>query len=957
MFYISFQTRTRMELNKSYQIICSIKESVFRKHNGKHVLTPEFSLWMLFTLVSTEWRNIMWFLKSQEEVYKELGVDPATGLSKEEAAKRLEQYGMNKLKGKPKKSLAALFFSQLRDMLIYVLLGAAVITFFIREYADAIIILLVVVLNAVIGVVQEYKAEKAVEALQKMTTPRSLVRRDSEVIEINSEEVVPGDIIILDAGRFIPADLRLAESANLQIEESALTGESVPSNKEAAAMLSDPKTPLGDKINMAFMSTLVTYGRGEGVVVATAMETEIGKIAKILDDDTNEMTPLQKRLDELGRILGYLAIGICALIFVIALIQRRDIMEMFLTAISLAVAAIPEGLAAIVAIVLALGVTRMSKINAIVKKLPAVETLGSVNIICSDKTGTLTQNKMTVVKHYTHGLLTDVSQTASDLSGSLEERELIKTLVLCSDATYENGQGTGDPTEVALIVLGNKYNLTRDALNKEHKRVSEFPFDSDRKLMSTLNVEGNGYRVHTKGAIDNILKISTHVLMEGKTVAMTEKMKEDFLRVTEEMSDNALRVLGAAYKDTTEILAPAEMEKELTLIGLVGMIDPPRLEVKASINEAKNAGITPVMITGDHKNTAVAIAKELGIADSIEQSLTGSEIDDLSDEYFAGHINDYRVFARVSPEHKVKIVRAFKAQGNIVSMTGDGVNDAPSLKYADIGVAMGITGTDVAKGASDMILTDDNFTTIVHAIEEGRNIYNNIKKSVIFLLSCNLGEVITILLSILLNWPIPLLATQLLWINLITDSLPAISLGVDPGDPDVMKHKPRNPRESFFARGAGLRSILGGLFIGLLTLAAFYYGLWENGFHPGNPVTDPSDPYYESYINALTSARTMAFVVLAASQLFYSLSMRHVTKSILNVGFFKNKFLIGAIIVGLFLQLIVISIPFLAEAFQVRNLGFGDWGLVFLFALIPLIINEIFKIFMRAAEKRKHVEF
>jgi Ca2+-transporting ATPase len=886
----------------------------------------------------------MWAAKSQEEIFNELNVDPKTGLSMDEAGKRLELYGMNKLKGKSKKSVFILFLSQLKDMLIYVLLGAAAITLVIGEYTDAIIILLVVALNAIIGVAQEYKAEKAVEALQKLTTPKSLVRRDSEIIEINSEEVVPGDIIILDAGRFIPADIRLTESANLQIEESALTGESVPTDKNASAVISDPKTSLGDKVNMAFMSTLVTYGRGEGIVVATGMNTEIGKIAKILDEDSNEMTPLQKKLDELGRILGILAIGICVIIFVIALFQKRDIMEMFLTAISLAVAAIPEGLAAIVAVVLALGVTRMSKINAIVKKLPAVETLGSVNIICSDKTGTLTQNKMTVVKQYTHGLLTEVGQSSSNLTGTIEESEMIKTLVLCSDATYENEQGTGDPTEIALIILGNKYNMTKNILNKQHKRVSEFPFDSDRKLMSTLNEEGDVYRVNTKGAIDNLLKICSHALIDGEVVPLTDDIKDDYLRVTEEMSDSALRVLGAAYKITPSILEPEEMEKDLIIAGLVGMIDPPRLEVKDSIREAKNAGITPIMITGDHKNTAVAIEKELEIAEGLEQSITGVEIDAMSDEEFSNQINKYRVFARVSPEHKVKIVRAFKAHGNIVSMTGDGVNDAPSLKYADIGVAMGITGTDVAKGASDMILTDDNFTTIVHAIEEGRNIYNNIKKTVIFLLSCNLGEVITIFISILLNWPVPLLATHLLWINLITDSLPAISLGIDPGDHDVMRQKPRNPKESFFARGAGVRAILGGVLIGLLTLAAFYCGLWEHNYPLGVIITDLDNP---QYANVLTYSRTMAFVVLAASQLFYSLSMRSETKSIFQVGVFKNKYLIGSIIVGLLLQLAVISVPFLAKGFQVQNLSLKDWGFVMVFAIIPLLVNEIIKLFIR----------
>lgn len=880
----------------------------------------------------------MWFAKPQEEVLKEFNVDPATGLASEEAEARIAQYGPNKLKGKPKKSLIALFLAQLQDMLIYVLLGAALITIVIGEYVDAIIILLVVIINAVIGVVQEYKAEKAIEALQQMTTPKALVRRDGEVKEVSSEEIVPGDIVIIDAGRYIPADIRLIDSANLQIEESALTGESVPADKDAIALHEDPKTPIGDKSNMAFMSTLATYGRGEGVVVATAMETEIGKIAKILDEDNEEMTPLQKRLDELGRILGFLAIGICALIFIIALLQQRDLFDMFLTAISLAVAAIPEGLAAIVAIVLALGVTRMSKINAIVKKLPAVETLGSVNIICSDKTGTLTQNKMTVVKHYTLNNLKEVPVTAENVQASQDEENLIKTFVLCSDATYENGESTGDPTEVALIVLGNKYNLTKKDLNLKHERVSEKPFDSDRKLMSTLNVEGNGYRVHTKGALDNILKISTHALVDGKVVPLTEELKATYLKVADEMSDDALRVLGAAFKDTATIIDPDEMEQDLIVVGMVGMIDPPRLEVKDSINQAKLAGITPVMITGDHKNTAVAIAKELGIAESIEQSITGTEIDELSDEEFAERINNYRVFARVSPEHKVKIVRAFKAQGNIVSMTGDGVNDAPSLKYADIGVAMGITGTDVSKGASDMILTDDNFTTIVHAIEEGRNIYNNIKKAVIFLLSCNLGEVITIFLSILFGWPVPLLATQILWVNLITDSLPAISLGVDPGDKDVMKKKPRSPKESFFAEGAGTRAIIGGVLIGLLTLAAFYFGLTEHGYSLGSRDI-PEE--------VLTYARTMSFVVLSASQLFYSLSMRNSAKSIFQVGLFSNKYLIGAIIVGFILQFGVISVPVLANAFKVHNLSLFDWGLVIIFALIPLAVNEIIKAFTR----------
>ena len=884
----------------------------------------------------------MWFSKEKDTVFKELEVNPTTGLSTQEAQERLEKYGINKLQGKGKKSLFRLFLEQLQDTLIYVLLAASVITVIIGEYADTAIILIVVILNAVIGVAQEYKAGKAVEALQDMTTPHAIVRRDGEIKEISSEEVVPGDIVILDAGRFVPADLRLFESVNLQIEESALTGESVPSTKDAKALLAAGKTALGDMCNMAFMSTLVTYGRGEGVVTATAMETEMGKIAKILDEDNDDMTPLQKRMDELGKMLSKLCVGICVLMLVIALIQGRDVFEMLLTAISLAVAAIPEGLAAIVAIVLALGVTRMSKINAIVKKMPAVETLGSVSIICSDKTGTLTQNKMTVVKTYTLYNINAVAESEIGRQATGDELELVKTMTLCTDATYEKGESTGDPTEVALVVLGDKHGVKKSELAVKHQRVAENPFDSDRKLMSTLNVEGDHYRVNTKGAMDHLLNIVTHVLYKGEVIPMTDEIKSKYMAIENLMSDDALRVLGAAYKEVDTVIAPEEMEKDLILIGMVGMIDPPRLEVKDSIHEAQQAGITLIMITGDHKNTAVAIAKELGIAKSIDQSITGSEIDEFSDEEFAKNIVNYRVFSRVSPEHKVKIVRAFKSHGNIVSMTGDGVNDAPSLKFADIGVAMGITGTDVAKGAADMILTDDNFTTIVHAIEEGRNIYNNIKKAVTFLLSCNLGEVISIFIAILLDMPVPLIATQILWVNLITDALPALALGVDPGDHDVMKMKPRDPKESFFAHGAGYRAIVGCVLIGVLTLAAFYFGLTEFGhgiFSDDIPERD------------LEYARTMAFVVLASSQLFYSISLRHETKSIFQIGIFSNMYLIGAIVVGLILQMSVIEIDALAAVFKCVDLNSHDWQMVFAFACMPLIVNEIEKLITRIMSK------
>lgn len=873
----------------------------------------------------------MWFKKSIQEVIQELNTDSISGITSEEAKIRIEKYGQNKLAEKKKKSILILLFEQINDVLIYILLAAAVVSALLNEISDAIIIGIVIILNAVIGLIQESKAEKALESLKKLSVPKALVKRDGKIIEISSEDVVLGDIVILDAGKYVPCDLRLIESANLKIEESALTGESVPSEKYAEDTLKEDDVALGDQRNMAFMSTLVTYGRGVGVVVAVGMDTEIGKIAKMLHDDSKNLTPLQKKLAQLGKMLGFVVLIICILMFAVAVIQKRDLFEMFLTAISLAVAAIPEGLPAMVTIVLAVGVQRMIKKNAIVRKLPAIETLGSVNIICSDKTGTLTQNKMTVTKFYADDTLDNILKL--DANNFIHKR-LIENMVLCNDATYSEDSQTGDPTEIALLELGFKFNIFKDSESKAHIRVNEIPFDSDRKLMTTLNEYGDKYHVITKGAVDNLIKICSYMYLEGNIVDFTEELKSKVISASDSMSKDALRVLATAVKreDSSDIKIDS-MESELIFVGLVGMIDPPRENVKKSIEECKNSGIRTVMITGDHKNTAYAIAKELGIAEDSSQVILGAEFDRMPEDEVVDRIDNLRVFARVSPEHKVRIVKSLKEKGNIVSMTGDGVNDAPSLKAADIGVAMGITGTDVAKGASDMILTDDNFSTIVEAVKEGRNIYNNIRKSITFLLSCNIGEIIALFIGIILGWPAVLRPIHLLWVNLITDSLPALALGVDPDDPDIMKEKPRDQKEGLFSGRNGAFLIGNGILIGIITLFAFYIGI-------------------KIYPNSVAHAQTMSFVVLSISQLIYTLSIRHNKKSIFEIGVFTNKYLIGAIILGIILQNIVITVPFLASVFKVFTLTPNDWMFVILLSLIPLIINEIAKIIYNKIERK-----
>lgn len=858
-----------------------------------------------------------------EDILKIFNSDPSKGLSSQEVEKRKIKYGLNKLATQNRDTLITLIWSQINDILIYILIGAAIISFLVGETSDAIIIGIIIILNSIVGVTQEYKAEKSLETLQNLSTPKAIVKRNAQLIEIPSEEIVPGDIIIIDAGRYIPCDLRLIETVNLKIEESALTGESIPVDKDANLILEDGKTTLGDQKNMAFMSTLATHGRGIGVAVSTGMNTEIGKIASLLKENKKELTPLQKKLEKLGKTLGIAAISICALMFLIGFIQGRDLFELFLTSISLAVAAIPEGLPAIVTIVLALSVQRMIKENAIIRKLPAVETLGSVNIICSDKTGTLTQNKMTVTKFYADNIFDDIKKL--DINNKIHKL-LIENLVLCNDATSSKESSTGDPTEIALLDVAASYNIFKDELQKEHERVNEIPFDSDRKLMTTVNKYKDNFYVMTKGAVDNLLKICTKVFIGGIEVPLTDNIKDSILKATSAMSSEALRVLGAAYKiindiNNTEINS---LEKDLVFIGLVGMIDPPRLEVKNSISLCKKAGISTVMITGDHKDTAFAVAKSLNIAENPLEVISGLDLDKLSQEELNEKIMNLKVFARVSPEHKVKIVKAFKSKGNIVSMTGDGINDAPSLKIADIGVSMGITGTDVAKEASDMILTDDNFSTIVSAIEEGRNIYNNIKKSILFLISCNIGEIMSIFFSILLGWASPLRSIHILWVNLITDSFPALALGVDPKDDGVMKEKPRNSNETIFTGAIG-NILFSGSIICILTLIAFQIGLHR---YPGSVM----------------HAQTMAFITMSISELIHSLNMRNEKKSIFKIGFFTNRFLIFSIVLGIILQIIILYVPYLSSIFSVYPLNSGDWKWIALLSLMPLFISEILKI-------------
>lgn len=886
--------------------------------------------------------RVDWKSSPFSSVLRELDTDRERGLSPEQVAERRERYGENRLREGRKTTILERFVGQFRNVLIYILLIAALVSGILGEISDAIVIAAIVVLNAVIGVVQESRAEEAIAALKKLSSPKALVRRDGRVREIESTEIVPGDIVVLEAGRVVPCDLRLVESANLKVEESALTGESVPVEKDADAAVPPDGVSIGDQVTMAFASTIVTYGRAVGVAVATGMETELGRIAGMLEEQGSDATPLQERLERFGRFLGFLILGLCAIMFGVGIVQlliregmvpTEPLVELFLTAVSLAVAAIPEGLPAIVTVVLAIGVQQMSRRNAIVRRLPAVETLGSVTVVCSDKTGTLTQNRMTVTR-YLAGDAEVADLDALDTNDGVG-KALLETIVHCNDATFggDEAESTGDPTEVALLAAGARFGVAQDDLAGRQPRVAERPFDSERKMMSTVGDPGEGAPavVHTKGALDSVLPRCTRIVTAAGERPLTDEDRTRISEAAAAMSDEALRVLAAARRevDASSLdVTRGEIEADLTFVGLVGMIDPPRLEVKDSIALCRRAGITPVMITGDHRNTALAIARELDIARSQSEAISGHELDGMDDVDLARRVKDLRVFARVSPEHKVRIVRAFRENGELVSMTGDGVNDAPSLQAADIGVAMGITGTDVAKGASDMVLTDDNFATIVGAVEAGRNIYANIKKAITFLLSCNAGEIVAIFTAILIGWRSPLLPIHILWVNLITDSLPALALGMDTGDPDALRRPPRDPEESIFAGGTSFSVVLNGLVIGVITLAAFRIG----------------SALYE---DSLSHARTMAFVVLAMSQLFHAFDVRSNERSILRMGLFTNRWLWLALAVGTALQVAVITIPPVAAVFEVHALVPLDWAIVLGLAFVPIVVNETAKVVIR----------
>lgn len=906
----------------------------------------------------------MFETKTISDVEKELDTNYETGLSKEEAARRLEKYGLNKLEEKKKKSWIRIFFEQMNNPMIFVLFAAIAVTIGVSIYEtvkagrfsfleigdwpDVVIVLAVILLNSLIGTIQEVKASTSLDALKNLAAPECHVIRGGERLKIKSQDLVPGDVLILEEGDTIGADVRLIESVNLKVNESSLTGESVPVLKNADITFSG-EVALGDKVNLAFMSTPVTYGRGKGVVISTGMNTQIGHIAKALDEEEDEQTPLQKVLAKLSKVLGFFTLAVVVLVLIVDIIyifvhnQQNVIsswIDSLLSAIALAVAAIPEGLAAVVTIVLSIGVQRMVKANTVVRKLPSVETLGAVSVVCSDKTGTLTENRMTVVEAYADNRYF----TDADFKENSEEKELTllaKGMSLCSNASVDDGF-YGDPTEICLVVLANKFNMHKKDIESLSPRVDELPFDSERKMMSTKHKEDDKYIVYTKGALDSILLHTKYILINGEVRPITEEDVADIYKANKQFSDKALRVLALAYKYSNEKIS----EDNLIFVGLTAMIDPARKEAKPAVETFKRAGITTIMITGDHIDTAFAIAKQLGIAEDISQCMMGKDVDKLSFEELQEKVKTLRVFARVSPQNKVSIVKAFKANGNICAMTGDGVNDAPSLKAADIGIAMGITGTDVAKGSADMVLVDDNFASIEKAVEEGRGIYANIKKTVLFLLSSNIAEVLAMFLVICIGFPSPFIAIHLLWVNLVTDSLPAIALGMDPKDPNNMNEKPRDKNETLFSKGGYATTIGYGALITVSVLLAYLSAFWLNGIFDYSTIANLKN---DSPI--LLQARTMAFVALAISELVHMVGMSNQNRSFVHVFKNKNWMMLIAFAAGLGLQLFVIEVPFMQQIFSTANLTWQEWLITASMCITPLIVHEIV-VFIKWLKKR-----
>lgn len=877
-----------------------------------------------------------YFNQQIEEVLQQFEVSSQTGLSKKEVDKRTEKYGLNKLESKKQKSLIAIFIEQFKSSMVVILLIAAIISGVIgvmegEGLVETFVILAILLLNAIIGTIEEMKAQTSLDALNKMSSPHTKVLRDGQIEEIDSVNIVPGDIVVLDTGDIIPADMRLIETINLQVQEAALTGESVPVDK-ANAPLKGNDIPLGDRNNMAFSTSIVTYGRGRGIIVGTGMNTEVGKIAHMLQATEATETPMSKRLGQLGKVLGYVALIICSVIFVIGTLYGNHWLEMLMMAVSLAVAAIPEGLQIVATIVLAIGVQRLVKKNAIVRTLPSVETLGSTTVICSDKTGTLTQNKMTVVEGWSvdKNINFRDSLTLKDLDD--DQVMLLQSSMLCTDSHLNmlpDGKHmlAGDPTETAIVEIALTLGINKNEQEKLYPRVQEVPFDSERKRMTTINkIEEGKLRVNVKGGLDEILNVTTHILTNGKINPITEEDKENIREENNRMAQSALRVLSVAYKDIDAI--PAEVnaqtvENNLIFIGLLGMIDPARPEVIEAVKKCKTAGIRPVMITGDHKVTAVTIAEEIGIYKEGDKAVTGNDLTKIDDDTLSRNIHNYSVYARVAPEHKVRIVKSWQSHGDIVAMTGDGVNDAPALKQADIGVAMGIVGTEVSKDASDVVLTDDNFATIVSAVEEGRRIYDNILKVIQFLLSCNTGEVLLILIASILNIGNPLTPILILWVNLVTDSLPALALSMDPAQDDVMTRKPRNPKEGFFSKGMTWRIIYQGSTIGLISLAAYFIGLNDGGQDLG---------------------QTMAFSVLAFSQLFHVRNLHSNILSSFKTSIMSNVYLMFGILASALLMFVILLIPAVREIFGVVEMDHIHWIYVMGLSMTPIVVVEIMKI-------------